>query len=86
MNQSDAFPEGIAYRDTGCSYHPACLTCPFAKCRYDTPGGERVVVIDRNEQVRQLSAQGYRAWRVADMVGMSTRQVYRIRAAKRATP
>ncbi len=25
----------IVYRDTGCSWHPRCLTCPFVECRYD---------------------------------------------------
>lgn len=23
------------YVDKGCDLHPACLTCPFERCRYD---------------------------------------------------
>lgn len=33
-------PENARYRDTGCSLHSACLTCPFDKCRYDMTDDE----------------------------------------------
>lgn len=28
------------YRDDGCEYWQACLTCPFEQCRFDAPRGE----------------------------------------------
>ena len=33
----DILPELTRYRDDGCIVHPACLTCPLPRCRYDEP-------------------------------------------------
>ena len=30
-------PMVITYKDTGCEYAHACLTCPFSICYYDDP-------------------------------------------------
>ena len=32
-----ARPIGIMYKNTGCKYAPACLTCPFSICCHDDP-------------------------------------------------
>ncbi len=28
-------PENKQYVDTGCDYHPKCLSCPLERCRFD---------------------------------------------------
>ena len=37
--EPDLPPEGCRYRDDGCELAPSCLSCPFARCLYDEPGG-----------------------------------------------
>jgi hypothetical protein len=44
--------------DTGCEYHPACLTCPEEMCRYDTPHGIQNDVAPRDNEIRRLRAEG----------------------------
>lgn len=56
------------YRDTGCDWHPACLTCPFEKCRYDLP---HVVGV----QVRQMWNQGRDVSAIAHALGVSRKTV-----------
>ena len=58
------------YRDTGCDWHPKCLTCPFAQCRYDLP---HVVGV----QVRQLDRMGRSVPEISRMLGVSRATVYR---------
>lgn len=58
------------YRDTGCDWHPACLTCPFTQCRYDLP---YVVGV----QVRQLGKTGRSVPEISRMLGVSRATVYR---------
>ena len=37
----EALPEYANYKDTGCDLAPSCLSCPFARCRYDKPGEKK---------------------------------------------
>lgn len=75
-NLYDQFP----YRDTGCDLHPACLTCPLPRCRYDEPiwrgqdeRGER-----DSEIVRMRTKQALSIQQLAVEFGVSTRTVHRI--------
>lgn len=40
----DTLPEYTRYTDTGCELQPACLACPFDRCRYDEPQGARTIL------------------------------------------
>lgn len=80
--RSDALPENVEYRDTGCEVSPTCLTCPLVTCRFDDPGGLRGILNrERNSRIMQLRARGVGPRQVADLVGMSVRHVHRVRAA-----
>ena len=75
---------GIAYnntpKDTGCSLHPTCLTCPFIICRYDlkTFGFRSFPELDRHQKVLDLRREGVDARKIASLVGCSKRNIYRI--------
>jgi len=65
--------------DTGCDFHPSCLTCPLVVCRYDLAGGlEAVRDLERRLLVRKLRARGATAQDIAGQVGCSTRTVWRL--------
>ncbi len=82
---SNAYPEGTDYRDEGCDLHPACLTCPFERCKYDIPSSERsdVTFNERLEQVRALHGRGLTVKAIAKHLGMSRRTVFRYLARGR---
>jgi len=83
----DALPENANYGDDGCDYHPACLTCPFAVCRYDAPDGIRGVLnAERDTDLVRLRAQGVSVSGLARRFGISRRTVFRILAARALTP
>lgn len=79
-------------KEKGCKLHPlwdageaSCLTCPLPECRYDRRvGGPRLerrkVSYDR---VIELIQQGRTVERIVKELGISTRTVYRVRAAYR---
>jgi transposase-like protein len=71
-------PEDTAYRDTGCSYHPACLTCPLVRCRFDAaPGVARAE--GATVALLTLLRAGRTVEEVASAIGVSRRTVYRLR-------
>jgi hypothetical protein len=76
----DALPEFTTYRDTGCEYAPACLTCPLAQCRYDLEG-RRISTNVRQLRVVELRRQGWTPGRVASELGVSRRTVFRLSKA-----
>lgn len=51
-HRRDPLPEHLDYRDDGCDLHPACLSCPFSRCRYDEPHGIRTR--QRREREREM--------------------------------
>jgi len=68
----------IEYRDTGCDLHPACLSCPLPRCRYDEPHGS--VSVRRRETMQaaaRLRSKGLMVSEVAQQLGISERSVYR---------
>lgn len=89
--RSDALPEHLEYRDTGCELSPSCLRCPLARCRYDEPGGARRVLQDaRDQAVQRRRREGVGIDALASEFGLSRRSVFRIlargRAAERSSP
>ena len=61
---------GVNYVDTGCSVHPACLSCPLPRCKYE-PGAKSDPYAERNATIRLLMAQGTPAKDVAAQFGLS---------------
>lgn len=79
--RADALPEFFDYRDTGCSVHPACLTCPLPKCRYDTRGGERAYrLAARDPLIRAAREAGESIEDIAERFKVSRRTVFRVLA------
>lgn len=76
----DTIPELMRYRDDGCDLHPACLTCPLPRCRYDEPGdGQPVLKQVRNEAVLEVfHSEGLSASELAQRFRVSKRTVHRI--------
>lgn len=74
---SSRFPFDEVYKDVGCSYHPACLTCPFSECRYDMPL-QSVKRILKRERIQALLKQGHEIKEIAVIMGIGQRTAYRI--------
>lgn len=76
----DRPPELFAFKDTGCDLHPACLTCPLPRCRYDEPGWrQREERGQRDTEVLRLRMrQALSVGDLAAQFGVSTRTVHRI--------
>jgi len=82
--RSDALPEHLEYRDTGCDLAPSCLRCPLARCRYDEPGGiRRLLAAPRDEAVLRRRAEGVAIEALAREFRLSRRTVFRILAKAR---
>ena len=82
--RSDALPEYLDYRDTGCDLAPSCLRCPLARCRYDEPGGaRRLLQSSRDGAVRQRREEGAGIDALAREFDISRRSVFRILARGR---
>lgn len=57
--EPDLPPEYCRYRDDGCELAPSCLSCPFASCLYDEPGGRpRFTRRLRDSEILRLFADG----------------------------
>jgi len=82
--RSDALPEHLDYRDSGCEFAPSCLRCPLERCRYEEPGGARGLVLgSRDEAVRLRRDDGCAIDALAAEFALSRRSVFRILAAGR---
>ena len=80
----DRPPEQTHYRDEGCRFWSACLSCPFTRCLFEEPGGARQALnAARDGEIRQLFAAGERAVDIAERFGVSRRTVYRILGGQR---
>lgn len=73
------------WRDTGCDLNPACLTCPFARCRYDEPPRleQTTRLRSRNARILELTRSGRTAADVSREMNISTRTIERVRQAMR---
>lgn len=76
--RSDALPEMVDYRDTGCEVSPSCLACPLERCKYDEPQGLLTVrVREQANRAVQLHGQGLSIDAIAATIGVGRRTVYR---------
>jgi hypothetical protein len=77
--RADALPEFTRYHDDGCDVSPSCLTCPLPRCRYEQPGGLRVLFNEaRDDDIIELRARGASAAELAGRFGVSRRTVFRV--------
>jgi hypothetical protein len=81
----DALPEHTRYMDSGCDIHPACLTCPLVRCRYEEPGGFRGIAgRERDASIlRARREDGMTIQAIARRFGLSRRTVFRVLARAR---
>jgi hypothetical protein len=79
--RQDALPEHLDYNDGGCELAPSCLRCPLEVCRYDQPGGARVLrQTDRDDRLRRFHAEGSSIDALASQYRLSRRSVFRVLA------
>jgi hypothetical protein len=76
-------PEYQQYRDTGCSLHSACLTCPFETCRYEdvlrhAKGGSSGKGQLNQRLINELSSSGMNYAEIARRLNLSSRTVRRL--------
>ncbi len=78
--RDDALPEHVHYRDDGCDLFSSCLACPLPRCRYDTPGGARALLIRlRDMEIRRLRHDnGLAVEEIAMRFRVSRRTVFRV--------
>lgn len=83
----DALPEHTQYADTGCDWHPTCLTCPFVRCRYDEDTGavKRHAGRQRDRRIVDLQRRGKTINVIAARFGVSRRTVFRVLARARTS-
>lgn len=81
-HKADMLPEHANYRDRGCHHHPACLTCPFERCRLEVSISTQRSMA-KAEKARALRANGLSIDAVAHEVGVSRRSVFRMLADAR---
>ncbi len=82
--RTDALPEHLEYRDSGCDLAPSCLRCPLVRCRYDEPGGARALLqSSRDEAVQRRKEEGVGIDGLAAEFDLSRRSVFRILARRR---
>ena len=83
--RTDALPEHLEYRDSGCDLAPSCLRCPLVRCRYDEPGGARALLqSSRDEAVQRRREEGVGIDGLAAEFGLSRRSVFRILRRRRS--
>ena len=76
--RTDALPEHLEYRDSGCDLAPSCLRCPLVRCRYDEPGGARKLEqLSRDAAVQVRRQEGVGIDALAAEFSISRRSVFR---------
>ncbi len=76
----DAFPEGHAYRDSGCALHPACLACPESTCVDDLPRSTLSRQLRaRTRDILILRFAGFSVASLMALSGLSKRTIMRAR-------
>lgn len=73
-------PEEFPFVDTGCSYAPACLSCPFEECRFDHADPPRR---ERDVKIIALRAQGRKVREIVALLDVPPRTVGRVLANER---
>ena len=71
---------GSRYYDTGCSYHDACLSCPFPECRYEGERGEgfQKEIAIRDRKIFSLRKNGVPVPELQRAFNLSKRSIARI--------
>lgn len=80
---SHGLPEHGRYLDEGCDLAPACLRCPFVRCRFDEPraGGVRQLRVEsRRLAAQELRERGWSAAQIARAMRLSRRSAFRLLA------
>ena len=75
------------YIGDGCDVHPACLSCPLPRCRYDDPVGyQRWQREELDKPVGEMEQRGLSVKEIALQLGKNDRAIYRAleRIRKRA--
>lgn len=76
--KADAYPEYATYVDDGCSLAPACLACPFERCRYEEALGSTTIRVEqRSQRAQALRNDGASIAEIAHQLGISRRAVFR---------
>lgn len=75
--RGDALPEGLDSSDRGCRLHPHCLSCTEAVCIFDLATRKADRTDRRPIRARRLRDKGWHARQIAELLGVSTRQVFR---------
>lgn len=78
--RSDALPEHVDYRDTGCDLYPSCLRCPLPQCRYEVNGGATAMLRTGRDASILTAARrdGATVDDLARMFGLSRRTIFRV--------
>lgn len=75
----------VLWQDTGCDLHPACLSCPLPRCRYDEPydrhAEERA---DCDAHVLAALAEGVPRNEVMERFNISNRTLLRVIQQRRS--
>ena len=78
---------GVILVDDGCAHSPSCLECPLPVCIHDVNWGARALKNPEGQRKRtrilELLGRGVLPQEIAQEVGMSDRNVYRIQAKLR---
>jgi len=79
---NENFDKFVAWHDTGCKHHSACLTCPFERCRMDNPAGASWFYLQQkredHDSIRAEYAAGEPIRALAYKHELSTRTIRRI--------
>ena len=61
----------------GCDVHPACLSCPLPRCRYDDPAGyQKWQWEELDKPVGEMKQRGLSVKEIALQLGKSDRAIY----------
>ena len=69
----------INWRDTGCRFHPSCLTCPLPRCVYEDgamPSERQLAKRRRIEAVKPMVLAGKTPVQVMRELGLSYQTAY----------
>ena len=78
-SSGDRVPELTHYRDEGCRYWHACLSCPYPRCLFEEPGGARHALnAYRDGEIQRMYSAGVPVLEIADHFGIARRSVYRV--------
>jgi hypothetical protein len=78
LPQTDPKPEYVQYKDEGCTYARACLSCPYERCLYEARCGKRSAMTGyRAREIRNRFKSGCTVKDLARMFGVTARTVYR---------